>query len=763
MKEEKIPIKFFTFEFIVRTALILFATTLFDPSTYTLAQTYSPTHDQALTGAATKREKDRSRKILINFGRDQATTRTPFSDWTQVLRHTTYTEYVDPSGNPEHWGLTCVAGIPSGEYAYFGIEGITAHHFSRGQRIVATFYNRSSSARSFRGRVSFVDRDSPDSSQTDKPWYTLYNQSIAYSVPGLSLVEYEFYITDASMVHHLNSPPAQGDRTLVNISLFDNSTDFVLTRVELADDADVTPPSVPSDMQIELTKTTEGCGQNVVKLSWTPSIDPGDNADGINKYLIYRNGQLYEELPQAVIDARGEDPWFIDLNVVPDTLYTYTVTVLDNAPFGMYAHQSHPNTRKGNESDHCQPLAIQTPSWSSATLINPYVDLEYQGVFRLPDDPGVGEDWDYAHRGLAYYPTGNPGYDPATELSGSLYGIGHNHRCHISEISIPKSVITPDINAAPRAKTLKPFVDIWPPVYNGSQTPPGNGGMTMGLTYHPAANGVPEYLYYSLSMWYNPDPSAPPMGVFSLDLTSAYGAWHVADLPPNNVFPGLVTHIAFKLSDAWAQTYTAGRTLVIGSVYISGSGTPARGPSLYATAPWESGALPAHEGFCSASELLKYEGGYSYDKMLLNFSGGESGDGGAWISSGSLAGIAVQITRSVGETWYGDGGGQQTCSYDIPQMSAVGSKGYNYTSRSSRIIFYNPDDLAAVVLGNKEPWEPQPFVEYDLKPFTLEPEGMSSDGALAFDDTNGYLFFIEENGDPGYTYGYGLIHVWKVW
>ena len=698
------------------------------------------------------------RTLLVDFGTNAATTTTPFSDWTQILRHPSRTQWMNPTGYPDHQGIALVDTIPSGEYGYFGIRGLTAYPFARGQRIVATFYNRSSASQTFRGRVSFTDSDSPDAADPSRPWYTLYNQDVQYGVPGQSLFEYEFFITDSTMVHHNSSPPSAGPHTLVNISIYDNNSNFILTRIELADDADITPPQTPSSVTAELISTSTGCPRNAIKLAWDHSIDPGQDARGVAKYLIYRNGELYEELPQAVIDKRGETPWLIDLSVRPQTTYSYRISAIDSAPFGMHASPSNPLTRKGNESALSAPVTIQTLAWQAPGLINPYTDLVYKGVFRLPDN----EDWAYAHRGLAFYPKGNPQASTHGERPGSLYGIGHNHRCHISEISIPEPVITSDITTAPRARTLKPFTDIWPRVYDGSHTPPGAGGMTVGLAFHPARNGVADHLYYTLSMWYNPDADSPLMGVFDLSLTGALGAWHVGALPPDNIYPGLLTHLLFAADPTWADKHTGGRSLVAGSVVIAGSGTPSRGPVLYATAPWENGALPAHDQAVSSVNLLRYEGGTNYHRMLLNFTGGENGDGAAWIRAASRGTVAIQITRSVGESWYGDGGGQQNCSYDIPARSAIGSKGYNYTGTASRLIFYNPSDLAAVAAGSMAAHEPQPYTEYDLKPFAMKPSGMSATGALAYDEENRALYFIEHNGDPGYIYGYSMIHVWEV-
>jgi hypothetical protein len=302
------------------------------------------------------------RTVLADFGSDIISTETPFSDWRTVLMHPEFSHFVQPDAAPSHWGIAPVSDIPEDEHAYFGIKGDTPFAFKRGQRIIATFFNQSASRKSLKARVSFTDPDSPDIGESGSAWYTLYNNSdeYMYGVPAQSLAEYEFYVTDETMIHHVNSSPTQGDHVLVNISLEDNNSDFVLTRIEVAGDADVTAPSIPGNVIASPFATTAECGSNLIKLTWDASVDMpedtsgnrGDIATGIAKYLIYRNGELYDEMLQDAIDKIGEGPHYIDLNVAPDTGYVYTITALDDAPFGMYPHRSHPDTRRGNESAH---------------------------------------------------------------------------------------------------------------------------------------------------------------------------------------------------------------------------------------------------------------------------------------------------------------------------------------------------------------------------------------------------------------------------
>ena len=697
--------------------------------------------------------------VLVDYAKTISETETSYGDWITLLYHQVYTEFVNPDDIEEHSGIAIISDIPEDENAFFGIMSKTPFNFEPGQRIVATFFNRSTSNQYLKVRLSFTDIDAPNNNEMNNIWYSMYNETGDFvHVKEQSRVELELYITNQDMVHAMNSEPSEGNHSLININISNNSAHFVLTKIEIRNDGDIYPPTPPKNAIAELTHMTDGCGDNLIKLSWKPAID---NETGISRYLIYRNNALYDTLSDQMTNELGENPYYIDLNVAPETQYIYTITAVDKAPFGMYPAHDHMNSRKGNESRPSQHIMIITPKWQTESLINPYTDFEYIGMIRLPDQEGENNDWSYAGSGLAYNPNGNPEYNPETELPGSLIAFGHDHRHHVAEISIPKPVNSSDINDVSRSKLLKPFVDLWPNIYDGNATPSGGGSRVAGLAYHSGTHNNEERLFYTISNSYTTDSDAPVLGSFSLDLTTATGAWHVGGAPPDNVFPGLVSRIVFQIPQNWADQYTGGKNLVVGSTSISGSGTPSRGTTLYAVAPWENEENPEPDSYVSATKLIKYGGGYNFDKQMLNYSGGEIAEGGAWISIAEKSSIAIVMTRSIGDYWYGDTKGQQRCRYDIPQPS-WGGKGYGYSSSSPRIMLYHPKDLADVAMGNKDSWEPQPYMAYDLGQFSKKDGGQGRSGVITYDQHNGYLFFMEFNGDPAYRYGYSIIHVWKI-
>ena len=90
-------------------------------------------------------------------------------------------------------------------------------------------------------------------------------------------------------------------------------------------------------------------------------------------------------------------------------------------------------------------------------------DLEYLGAFRLPDGSSASymKTWNYGGHALTLYPYGDPlGTDDG--YPGSIFGMGHAWEHQISEISIPKPVISPTKNVEDlnTAVTLQDFQDI---------------------------------------------------------------------------------------------------------------------------------------------------------------------------------------------------------------------------------------------------------------------------------------------------------------
>jgi hypothetical protein len=700
--------------------------------------------------------------VLVDFGTSDGNSSTPYGDWNQILRHPTNVEYVDPDGNPDHQGVAEVDGLAEGDPSYIGIQGTTPVSFARGHKITAVFYNRSDGDEYFQARISLTDPDSPDAADTANPWYTLYGfyGEFEYGIPGHTTIEMVHYISGADMLNHPDMPPSVGSAVRVNVNKRTPNPNIVLTRIEFSDEADITPPATPANLAAAPYASTTGSGQNLIRLTWDASTDPGPNATGVDHYLIYRDDVLYGMVPSDMVAYLGPDNLhYIDLNVAPGATHRYTVSAVDAAPFGMYPIEAHPDRRHGNESGRATAVTATAPAWQSSTLIDPWSQFDCVGGIRLPQD--LEGHLTYASSGLAYYPGGNPGHDPASEWPGSLYLL--TILCErICQITIPIPIESTDISTLPRAETLTAPVDLWPRVYSGNWWPDGGGAASGGITYHPGGNGVGGYLYYGICDFYGTDESAPGHGVFDLALTQGLGAWHVGGVPPANVSPALTARILFPISQAWADAHCGGRSLMVGNTYVSGLGVPSHGPSLYAIAPWEGGTLPPNGGSCTAVELLRYSSGAAPENRVINWTMDMWGDGGAWLEIGGRSAVAISFSRSVGESWYGDALGVFHSTDDIPEP-AFGDRGVGMTDRKTGLMLYNPADLAAVAAGTMERWEPQPYCVFDFDRFSIKPGGGNGiAGAITYDAQNRRLFFIEHNGDPDYPDGYSMLHVWTL-
>ena len=705
------------------------------------------------------------RTTLIQFGADAAVSVMPHADWTNLIRHPTFTEFVDPDGDASHRGIVEVPTIPEGAWAYYGVQGTTPIHFRQGHKIVATFYNRTAEYALLIARVSFVDPDAPDPEDSSRPWVTLQNRRYrdnADWMPPYETVEMEFYLAEAGRGNAIDGPASVGDFILINISKPYNDTHFVLSRIELDDAADDCPPGAPRDLAAVATSMTRDVAANSVRLAWHPAEDCATNATGISRYLIYRDGVLYDLVDEETTASLGQDLYYIDLNVIPGQTYRYSVSALDRAPNGTYPVPGRTDYRVGNEGALAGPVTIRLGAWQSNTLLDPHNQLEYLGAFRLPTDPN--DRWSYCSEAMTYYPSGHPDQDPATELAGSIYLYTHLAQ-EIAEISIPVPVMSTNLADLPRASLLKGPTNLWPVIYtfdgNPSSIPPGGAEYRVaGLAYHPAANGVPERLYYGHCNYYASDGSAPSHGWFDLALTQGEGAWFIGGVYPDNIYAGLVSKLAFSLPVDWAVQHTAGRSLVVGDSFLSGGEIISHGPSLYAVAPWEHGRLPSRGEAVSAVEMLRYSAGSTVSNRMVNFRIDTFAKGAAWLTSGRRSAVAISYQRGLGDSWYGDSLGNNDAAYDIP-LPILGDKGSGATRWKTALMFYNPRDLAEVCAGTMQPWAPQPYVVYDLDRFSLKPEGGNGQaGGIAYDSSNGRLFFIEHNGDAEDTAA--LIHVWRL-
>lgn len=110
------------------------------------------------------------------------------------------------------------------------------------------------------------------------------------------------------------------------------------------------------------------------------------------------------------------------------------------------------------ESDNDQQEPLQ-PS----QLIQPE-DLIYRGAFHLPDaaSASVTKSWEWGGYALTSRSNGDP-HGKDDDYPGSLFTTGHAWEHQISEISIPRPVISNSKNLGDLniAQTIQPFRDIF--------------------------------------------------------------------------------------------------------------------------------------------------------------------------------------------------------------------------------------------------------------------------------------------------------------
>jgi len=398
-----------------------------------------------------------------------------------------------------------------------------------------------------------------------------------------------------------------------------------------------------------------------------------------------------------------------------------------------------------------------------AQLIQPS-DLVYQGAFRLP--AGDGSDarswsWGGDARGAAtYYPNGDPtglnnGYP------GSIFATGQGAHHHISEISIPVPVISNSKNLSElnTATTLQSFQDV-----RG-----GLGGylelIRTGLEYLPAQGSQTSGKIHVCWGQHFQEESDATHGWFNLDLSNPQrvGLWYI-----DNQSPYSVNEYIFEIPGSWANSNTPGKLLATGR-YRDG-GWSGQGPSLFAYGPWNEGNPPASGTRLDASTLLKYDSSEEIDALydssartMNAYTHADEWAGGAWLTAaGNKLAVIFVGTKGVGEYWYGNHNG--------PCLDCE-NRGWWANRFEGQIIFYNPQDLADVAQGRRQPYEPQPYATLNIDQYLYNVEKYQEGGRdinqqkyhlgpPCFDRERAILYIFEFRGDRENERP--LVHLWKI-
>lgn len=382
-------------------------------------------------------------------------------------------------------------------------------------------------------------------------------------------------------------------------------------------------------------------------------------------------------------------------------------------------------------------------------------DLVYAGAFRLPDGP-YDYAWAWSGQGLAYYPDGDP-TGPDDGHPGSLFGIGHDAHQYVSEIGIPKPVISlgKKVEELNTAVTLQDFKDICGGLYGELEQ------ARSGLAYLPKQGGQDTgKLYFCRAPHLGEEQKDPRHGWCDLDLVKPQpaGLWKIAD-ETNYV----TCDYMFPVDPVWAEKNAPGMLLATGRFRDGGQG--AQGPALFLIAPWKEGCPPKPGATLPAVTLLKYSSVMDEEQNVLgNYHHSDEWSGGAWLFAGGKSAVVFVGTKGKGKCWYGFANGVVWPDEEpFPEVPPAPNdqRGWWSTEFEGQMIFYDPAELAGTASGKIRPDRPQPYavLGIDNVMFALESKQRQRHfGAAAFDRARGFLYVLEFRGDGDKS----LVHVWRI-
>ena len=391
-----------------------------------------------------------------------------------------------------------------------------------------------------------------------------------------------------------------------------------------------------------------------------------------------------------------------------------------------------------------------------ASLIQP-ADLVYKGAFRLPAGGGTDQrSWDWGGSALAYYPDGDSG-GANDGYPGSLFGTGHEQYQYISEISIPVPVISGSKNLSElnTAATLQDFQDIRAGLFGELELP------RVGLEYlFQQGDQTTGKLYFTRGQHLQDGETGTSHGWFELDLTNPQrqGPWSIEGREKY-----VTTDYLFAAPTSWADTYIGSRYLITGRYRDGGQG--AQGPSMFAIAPWQAGNPPAANSSLANTALLLYPSYYddpSANNAMDNYHHSDQWAGGAWLTKDNRSAVVFTGIKGQGDCWYGYYDGTVWPEEPPYPPEGPGERGWWSSSFVGQIIFYDPDDLAAVAQGSMETHEPQPYATLNIDDvlYYQPTTELRYLGGVTFDRERGLLYIFEIRGDQETQRPLG--HVWEV-
>jgi len=389
----------------------------------------------------------------------------------------------------------------------------------------------------------------------------------------------------------------------------------------------------------------------------------------------------------------------------------------------------------------------------STGLIQPS-DFVYRGAFRMPDGSN-GTSWEWGGDALTYYPGGDIG-GSSDGYTGSLYGVGHDHQQYISEISIPAPVISPskNLNDLNTAETLQGFRDIKNGMFADEDEI-----VRVGIEYLPKQGSqTTDKLYFSWGEHFQDYEASHMWTELNLSSPASAGEWYLDD------YRNFSTNdYIFSIPESWASLNTPGELLATGRFRDGGQG--GQGPNLFAFGPWNDGNPPANGTHLNSTPMLLYSSSYwedPTDYKINNYHHSDEWSGGAWLTKGSESAVIFVGTKGLGDGWYGFSNGVVwPDNPPYPEVPADGDRGWWSSQFEGQIIFYNPDDLASVVRGEMEAYEPQPYATMNIDSYLYNVNSSQQKQhirSVSFDRDRGLLYVLEPLVDEDKP----IIHVWQI-
>jgi len=386
-------------------------------------------------------------------------------------------------------------------------------------------------------------------------------------------------------------------------------------------------------------------------------------------------------------------------------------------------------------------------SSSPTKLIYPG-NIVYEGAFKVPRNTAGGEyGWEYGMKAMTYSPKGDAKglEEPNDKYPGSLFGSNHRYENFIGEMNIPDPVKSKNLNDLNTATMLQNFSDI----NRGLFTQPNPQIEVLYLSQQ--GDQTSDKLHIVWKDWYNVgDNDRDRYAWCETDLSNftTQGTWNLGRINPH-----LTGDFLFEIPEAWADMYTPGKRILTGSYHKGGSMDGGNrfggGPGMFAYGPWNDGNPPPRDATLDVTTLVNYEDGHLWYCQNDSVKVKDEWDGGAWITAGGMSAIVLTGRKGLGEEFYGIN--PNGCS-DKGYHSLGGYKPY--------MLFYNPDDLAAVATGAKRPYEPMPYATLDCGEFAFVPYDVCEGGfgSAGYDRENNLLYVAECFVDGARP----VIHVFRI-